>query len=119
MKRQSIRELGQSARPRLPPQDKRGASLSVPKTCSEGQGQCLGRAARGVWGVRLLGGWVRAAEGAWKREWGRGGPSLVSVRGLRADCGRPPRPPPCSPLTFCPGEMRALTCFSTGFRELS
>lgn len=23
------------------------------------------------------------------------------------------------PLTFCPGEMRALTCFSTGFRELS
>lgn len=28
------------------------------------------------------------------------------------------RPVP-SALTFCPGEMRALTCFSTGFRELS
>lgn len=44
---------------------------------------------------------------------GPGGPQGGSAR-LPALCPTHPRP-----LTFCPGEMRALTCFSTGFRELS
>lgn len=36
----------------------------------------------------------------------------------RPNCCPPARGLPPQ-LTFCPGEMRAFTCFSTGFRELS
>lgn len=110
----------------LPPQDR--PSLSAPGLCSEVRGpvswespwpfaggpdkaplsQCLS-----PWWVS--GGSRRRRGEAQGWETGRlDGCKAWRVRRWPWGCC-PALPAP----TFCPGEMRALTCFSTGFRELS
>lgn len=84
--------------------------LSTRKVKSIQQGE-LGTPCRGdrVWQSSLL-----QVNPRWLSLWWMG---PEGRKRTAADCCPPDGLP--LQLTFCPGEMRALTCFSTGFRELS